>query len=190
MHRNDRVRFRYQHDTLNGVDTYAYEATGQVDEVVVAGPNIFQHALNIGTNARVAEPVMDRKIISVTDFLAMEPKERDTWKLFYAEEVSFGHDEDEKAVEEYRKKLAVDPYFLGLWLGDGARADTSIANNHEEPIVEFLAQYAACLGQAMAVPTEEQKKDGNIRYAVISVRSFSPLLRDVPVLTTVFLCTR
>lgn len=39
--------------------------------------------------------------------------------------------------------VPVNPYFLGLWLGDGDRSSTTIANNHEKQITEFLAGYAA-----------------------------------------------
>ncbi|KAG6364437.1 hypothetical protein INS49_006038 [Diaporthe citri] len=39
--------------------------------------------------------------------------------------------------------ITVNPYFLGLWLGDGNRRNTTIANNHEKEIREFLAAYAA-----------------------------------------------
>lgn len=39
--------------------------------------------------------------------------------------------------------IPVDPYFLGLWLGDGSRRNTTIFNNHEQEIREFLAAYAA-----------------------------------------------
>lgn len=42
-----------------------------------------------------------------------------------------------------QQETSVNPYFLGLWLGDGTRASTSIANNHEQEIRSFLTAYAA-----------------------------------------------
>jgi len=39
--------------------------------------------------------------------------------------------------------VPLDPYFLGLWLGDGTRSNSSITNDHETPIREFLSAYAA-----------------------------------------------
>jgi pre-mRNA-processing factor 8 len=41
------------------------------------------------------------------------------------------------------QEVLVSPYFLGLWLGDGTRSSTTISNNHEVEIVNFLAQHAA-----------------------------------------------
>jgi deoxyadenosine/deoxycytidine kinase len=43
------------------------------------------------------------------------------------------------------KATPIDPYFLGLWLGDGTSDNTSITTNDEE-IVRYLYQFAACQG--------------------------------------------
>lgn len=46
------------------------------------------------------------------------------------------------AVEFEPKPLAIDPYFIGLWLGDGTSCNAKIWNTDPE-IIEYLNQYAA-----------------------------------------------
>lgn len=38
--------------------------------------------------------------------------------------------------------VPVNPYVLGLWLGDGSRDKASIITNHEPTVREFLQSYA------------------------------------------------
>lgn len=56
--------------------------------------------------------------------------------------------------------VPVDPYFLGLWLGDGNRRHTTIFNNHEQEIREFLAAYAAELDLHFV-------HHGSLRYSIV-----------------------
>ena len=49
------------------------------------------------------------------------------------------------AVEFEEKELVINPYFLGLWLGDGASAKVSIYTQDTE-IIDFLNEYAKELG--------------------------------------------
>lgn len=42
---------------------------------------------------------------------------------------------------ENRSELSIDPYFLGLWLGDGSSANVAITNI-DEPIINFVNEYA------------------------------------------------
>jgi hypothetical protein len=46
-----------------------------------------------------------------------------------------------KAVEYSKNNISIDPYFLGLWLGDGISANTGISNIDGE-IIDFIHQYA------------------------------------------------
>jgi pre-mRNA-processing factor 8 len=61
---------------------------------------------------------------------------------------------DAKDIEKYRlircpgyelpqQAVPVNPYFLGLWLGDGSRSSTTIYSNHEAATREFLVSHAA-----------------------------------------------
>ncbi|SFV63334.1 Replicative DNA helicase [hydrothermal vent metagenome] len=45
------------------------------------------------------------------------------------------------AVEFEEKSLEIEPYFLGLWLGDGSSSSVSIASEDEE-IISYLESYA------------------------------------------------
>ncbi len=45
------------------------------------------------------------------------------------------------AVEFKEQELEIEPYFLGLWLGDGRKSDVRIANEDKE-VVEYLKEYA------------------------------------------------
>lgn len=58
-------------------------------------------------------------------------------------------------------KLPLHPYFLGLWLGDGYRAGTGIANNHEVEVVSFLKAHAKKLKMKVTV--------NRILYSTVSV---------------------
>ncbi len=51
-------------------------------------------------------------------------------------------------VEFEDKELDIEPYFLGLWLGDGRSSDVRIATEDSE-IVEYLDEYAQKLGKSV-----------------------------------------
>lgn len=44
------------------------------------------------------------------------------------------------------KPVNIDPYYLGVWLGDGDRSNTSITNKVGPGIVDWLEGYAAFPG--------------------------------------------
>ncbi|RYP06261.1 hypothetical protein DL764_003275 [Monosporascus ibericus] len=70
--------------------------------------------------------------MTAAQFAALEPKERSRYRLFK----SPGFELPEHAVP-------TNPYFLGLWLGDGSRSSTTIYPNHEAEIRDFLVRHAA-----------------------------------------------
>ncbi|KAF8854683.1 putative pre-mRNA splicing factor [Acephala macrosclerotiorum] len=70
--------------------------------------------------------------MTAAQFAALDEKERSKYRLFK----SPGFDLPQQDVP-------VNPYFLGLWLGDGNRRSTTIDSNHEAAVREFLASYAA-----------------------------------------------
>ncbi|KAE8214190.1 hypothetical protein CF327_g2385 [Tilletia walkeri] len=41
--------------------------------------------------------------------------------------------------------VPVDPYYLGLWLGDASRRSTIVPDSHEDAIVDFLQRHAGAL---------------------------------------------
>jgi replicative DNA helicase len=60
------------------------------------------------------------------------------------------------AVDFEEKDLEIDPYFLGLWLGDGRSADVRIATQDEEVVV-YLEAYAQNLGKQVHMYKAEGK---------------------------------
>lgn len=66
--------------------------------------------------------------------------------------------------------LSVDPYFLGLWLGDGM-SDLSQGvriESADQEIIDFLTYYANSLGQFIS--KYEQKKSNSDCFAIVSVK--------------------
>ncbi len=59
-------------------------------------------------------------------------------------------------VKFMEKKLTIEPYFMGLWLGDGRKSDVRIATKDKE-IVEYLREYAKRLN-LMLVKSKKSKK--------------------------------
>ncbi|KAL1636256.1 pre-mRNA-splicing factor 8 [Neofusicoccum ribis] len=70
--------------------------------------------------------------MTAAEFAALDEKERGKYRLFR----SPGFELPEQAVP-------INPYFLGLWLGDGSRRSTTIYSNHEAEVREFLVSHAA-----------------------------------------------
>lgn len=64
-------------------------------------------------------------------------------------------------VELPEHPVPVNPYFLGLWLGDGSRRNTGIATNHELEVREFLVSYAAELDLHLSYY-------GHVAYAIVA----------------------
>ena len=77
--------------------------------------------------------------MTVDSFVKLPESSRSLLMLFRAPSLSF--DRDATAV-----RMPIDPYYLGVWLGDGSGASTTIYNNHEKPVVDFLRSHAE--GQA------------------------------------------
>ena len=97
--------------------------------------------------------------ITVKDYLAKDPKFRSNYKGYKV------------PVEFEARALPVDPYFLGVWLGDGSSNDCRITGQDQE-IVDYLHEYAAALDMQVTVGIIENRcnsygitkgrQDGNI----------------------------
>ena len=90
--------------------------------------------------------------ISVRDYLSSKTKFKHTYKG-YTVGVDF----------EY-KVTGLDPYFLGIWLGDGTSSDTSITTMDKE-IVTFLTTYASTFGLHISI--REQKDNKSNIYCMV-----------------------
>ncbi|AOO65747.1 replicative DNA helicase [Sulfurospirillum halorespirans] len=68
-------------------------------------------------------------------------------------------------VKFMEKALEIEPYFLGLWLGDGRKSDVRIATQDEE-VVAYLSDYATRLGLGVS----QSKEDGKCpMYGIVNV---------------------
>ena len=76
--------------------------------------------------------------ITVKDWLAKGPKFRSNYKGYKV------------PVEFAAEELPLDPYFLGVWLGDGGSRDCRITGQDPE-IIDYLHEYAASLDMQVTV---------------------------------------
>ncbi len=60
------------------------------------------------------------------------------------------------AVKFRQKSLPIEPYFIGLWLGDGRKSDVRIANEDKE-VVGYLKEYASRLNLKMVILKDDGK---------------------------------
>lgn len=74
--------------------------------------------------------------IEVRDYLAKSDKFKSNYKGYKV------------AIEFHEKELMVDPYFLGVWLGDGDSSGVRITNEDSE-IIAYLNDYAEELGMSL-----------------------------------------
>lgn len=68
--------------------------------------------------------------ISLDNYLKLSKQKQSEYKLFHSETIDFNNN----------KKLLLDPYFLGLWLGDGSNNSADIATT-DETIKSYLNNY-------------------------------------------------
>lgn len=138
------------------------DSNENVGDEFLAAARDYGHAARIDKDAK--QEILE---ITVEDFLKLPDTEQNKWHMFIADPLSFGHDDDdEEYVAQYIEKLKVDPYFLGLWLGDGTERRAEISNNHESEIVDYLRRYAALLDMNLHEP--KLKDSNNIKYRFAS----------------------
>jgi hypothetical protein len=91
-----------------------------------------------------------KTIISVKDYLQKSPTWQRRWKLTRSPGVNW----EEKNVD-------IDPYFLGLWLGDGTSATLNITNIDSE-VIDYCKEYAEELNLTF------NKLEAKYRYSITS----------------------
>lgn len=144
----------------SGLRVCPQDAENVGDEFLTAARD-YGHAARIDPDAK--QGILE---ITVEDFLKLSDTERSKWHMYTADSLAFGHDDDdEEYVNQYIEKLEVDPYFLGLWLGDGTERRAEITNNHESEIVEYLRRYAALLDMNLREPKIRDNKDLSYAFA-------------------------
>lgn len=82
--------------------------------------------------------------INVKEFLEKSPKFKSNYKGYKV------------AVEFEEKELKIEPYFLGLWLGDGSKSKVSIYTKDKE-VIDYLEDYSKKLGLELREYITENK---------------------------------
>ena len=72
-----------------------------------------------------------------------------------------------KAIIKDKKTLGIDPYWLGLYLGDGIKGSSSICTN-DKFIEDYCVDYARRLGAECKITTDPIKGNGNFKYIRIN----------------------
>lgn len=161
-------------NTVKGEDPlYRIKIGSRKEDLVVTSNHIL--VLHVekgyGTDLELSAPAplsgrerYDTVTMTAAELAALEPEARAKYRMFR----SSGYELDESPV-------AVHPYFLGLWLGVGTRSCSTISNNYEADIREFLAAYAAELDLFFVWHT-------NIAYAIVGRTRLAdrPLPRILP----------
>ena len=108
----------------------------------------------VGNEFPEVEPIdhYDTVTMTASEFAALTPAQQRRHTLFKC-----------GPFEYPSQGVPLDPYFLGLWLGDGLRHYTTIANNHEAEIVDFLASYAAELDLQLSY-------HGGLSYSIVGTK--------------------
>lgn len=71
----------------------------------------------------------------------------------------------DECVFEMRPQLPIEPYYYGLWLGDGDRA-TSYITTIDKEISDYLSEYAKRLGMKLSVSKDTRTKTGVCKYNI------------------------
>ena len=124
-----------------------YKITPTKGEPIVVNEN---HILSLKcTGYNKQHPKGEIIDITVKDFLQKSPTFRKRYKWYRT------------GVEFPRKKVELDPYLLGYWLGDGNSANASITTTNEE-VLEYFDKKITRLGLYL-----KQKKQDPITYRII-----------------------
>ncbi|OBT86145.1 pre-mRNA-processing-splicing factor 8 [Pseudogymnoascus sp. 03VT05] len=125
----------YAFPSLPSSNSSQVEGVDQIEEIDDAD---FSEEDNQARNVSIAER-FDTVEMTAAQFAALSDNERGKYRLFRSPGFELPHQD-----------IPVDPYFLGLWLGDGNRHSTTINSNHEAAVLEFLTSHAAELDLQLA----------------------------------------
>jgi hypothetical protein len=145
-------------DVVTGLSPlYRIHIKGGLEPLVVTGNHILclkatEQADNIQTGTLFE--------MTVDQYINLPPATRRMLLLYRASSLPLN---EEGATAS--PQLPIDPYYLGLYLGDGtAHNPTIVSNNHEPEVVNFLEEHAARLGMRLSKP----KQPTNLAYATVS----------------------
>ena len=89
------------------------------------------HVLNLAYSSERLRAYPDYLNIKVKDYCALSGMRKNRLKLHYS-----------KAIEHPEADLSLEPYFLGIWLGDGTSSQLELTTVDQE-IVDYLYEFAS-----------------------------------------------
>lgn len=91
--------------------------------------------------------------VSIVEYLTWSQRKKSCYKLYRSECIDFGKKEE----------LPIDPYFLGLWLGDGTASIPEITNV-DQPIINYIKEYVATKFPNLAIKENLRTTTGVMTY--------------------------
>jgi len=114
------------------------------------------HILSLKNNHQTAYGGSGIVDISVNDYL----KQGKWWKQ--------SHVGYKVGIEFDKKEIEIDPYYLGLWLGDGTKDNTNITTMDSE-VVDYLDLFAKSIDHCLTI---SEKKSRATTYRVVRPKIF------------------
>ncbi len=85
------------------------------------------------------------------------------------------------AVEFPNRNTTFDPYFLGLWLGDGTTGKMELTHSVDDiEILDYHARYAHELGGRLSLYRDKRSKGVCARYCGVSMKDYLPVKKHIP----------
>ena len=88
------------------------------------------HILTLQKTPTTQDPNRVIKNITIKEYLITNPTFKKNHRLMYSDGINFNY-----------QNVPIDPYYVGLWLGDGDKTNTRITNIDNE-IIDYLRFYA------------------------------------------------
>lgn len=121
-------------ELLRGIDEMFKITPTKGESFVVNGNHILSMVRTKTSDTRYPSVVN----MTVNDYLSLTQCSKNSFKLYHSNQINF----------ETSPELSVDPYFLGIWLGDGTIGKAEVTSADKE-IEEFLCSYAKSLDLIM-----------------------------------------
>lgn len=119
------------------------------------------HILSLKKNTKKYSHYPEYLNITVDSYLKMAKKRKHVYKLWKPNKIEFKE-----------KSLLLEPYFLGVWLGDGTSINPCITSMDKE-IVDYLKGYAKKLGLQLTKKIQLNNKSSY--YCLTREKRFSPV---------------
>lgn len=149
-----RNRYKVRYFTSEGLKENSFSKTKYGDEYENEANNFYTKLCDEGKCFSKGDIIN----VKISDYNNMNKASKDTIKLYSCDGIEFKE-----------KEIDIDPYVLGIWLGDGDKACTRITN-YDIEIIDYLKKYAEKIDHKLNEVVEHRydlvgksgKKDSNI----------------------------